>query len=152
MYTREEISRQKQAFWTAFGRYMQPVLSAEGIPVSWLNYKTGIGGIHFKMDVERDHAVIMILLSHSDVMVRQSHYHQLVQLKGLLQDALGETDWTWQLDDPLMDGKMTSRISKSLYGVNIHKESDWAAIISFLKPRMIALDEFWSMVKHTFEN
>ncbi|WP_315816119.1 DUF4268 domain-containing protein [Paraflavitalea speifideaquila] len=72
MYTREDISRQKQAFWTAFGRYMQPVLSAEGMPVSWLNYKTGVGGIHFKMDVERDHAVIMILLSHSDSMVKHS--------------------------------------------------------------------------------
>ncbi|PZR08331.1 MAG: DUF4268 domain-containing protein, partial [Flavobacterium psychrophilum] len=66
MYTREEISKQKQAFWTAFGKYMRPVLSADGLPVSWLNYKTGVPGISFKMDADRDHAVIMILLSNSN--------------------------------------------------------------------------------------
>ena len=29
MYTKQEISKQKQAFWTAFGRYMKPVASAD---------------------------------------------------------------------------------------------------------------------------
>ena len=151
MYTREEISRQKQAFWTALGRYMQPVLSAEGLPVNWLNYKTGIGGINFKMEVERDHAVIMILLSHSNAGVQQSHYDQLIRLKGMLQDSLGEDDWIWQQAEMEMAGKRQSSISKTLKGVNIHNQPDWAAIISFLKPRIIALDEFWSMAKHSFE-
>jgi hypothetical protein len=41
MYTKQEISKQKQAFWTAFGKYMKPVLSADGEEISWLNYKTG---------------------------------------------------------------------------------------------------------------
>ena len=29
MYTKQEISKQKQAFWTAFGRDMKPVASAD---------------------------------------------------------------------------------------------------------------------------
>lgn len=152
MYTREEVSRQKQAFWSAFGKYMQPVLPAEGQPVSWMNYKTGVGGIHIKMDADRDHAVIMILLSHSDPAVRQLHYDQFIQLKNMLYNTLGEDDWVWQLEAMDAHGKQIGSISKTLTGVNIHNQSDWAAIISFLKPRLIALDAFWSMAKYSFEN
>ncbi len=150
MYTREEISKQKQAFWTAFGKYMQPVLSAEGQSVSWLNYKTGIAGIHFKMDADRDHAVIKIQLSNNDPATRQLQYEQLLQLKAILNDALGEDDWIWQPVEQDEYGKTISTISKMIGGVNIHQQADWAAIISFLKPRLIALDEFWSMVKESF--
>jgi hypothetical protein len=151
MYTRDEISKQKQAFWTAFGRYMQPVLSAEGEPVSWLNYKTGVAGIHFKMDADRDHAVIMIQLSHSDDGTRQLQYTQFLSLKPMLYEALGEEDWVWQQATQDPQGKPISSISKTITGVNIHQQSDWATIISFLKPRVIALDEFWSMARYSFE-
>lgn len=151
MYTRDEISRLRQAFWTAFGKYMQPVLSAEGLPVSWLNYKTGIGGIHFKMDADRDHAMIMILLSHSHAEVQQSHYDQFLQLKALLEDSLGEEDWVWKPASMDTAAKTTSSISKALSGVNVLNQSDWPSIISFLKPRIIGLDAFWYMAKDAFE-
>jgi hypothetical protein len=32
------------------------------------------------------------------------------------------------------------------------KRDDWPAIISFLKPRIIALDAFWSQAKYGFED
>lgn len=151
MYTREEVSRIKQAFWTAFGKYLQPVLSAEGTKVSWLNYKTGISGISFKMDADREQAMILILLSHSDNEIRQAHYDQFIQLKSLLQDTLGEDDWQWQPDSHFIPGKTTCTISKTLLNVNVLNQQDWPTIISFLKPRIIALDEFWSMAKQAFE-
>jgi len=34
--------------------------------------------------------------------------------------------------------------------VNIFDTNAWPAIISFLKPRIIALDKFWSLVKDGF--
>ncbi|NML21692.1 DUF4268 domain-containing protein [Pseudoflavitalea sp. G-6-1-2] len=150
MYTREEISKIKQAFWTAFGRYMQPVMSAEGLPVNWINYRTGVNGIHFKMDAEREYAEIMISLSNKRELLL-SHYDQLLQLKAILEETLGEDDWIWQRPDADEHGKQTITISKGIADVNVLRESDWPAIISFLKPRLIALDEFWSMVKPSFE-
>jgi Domain of unknown function (DUF4268) len=62
MYTKQEISRHKQAFWTAFGQYMKPVLSADGEKISWLNYKTGNRYIHFKMDADSRQARIAVLI------------------------------------------------------------------------------------------
>jgi hypothetical protein len=132
MYTKQEISKQKQAFWTAFGRYMKPVLSAEGEAISWLNYKTGNKQVSFKMEVDTREAEISIVLHDP------AYYGRFVQLKGVLFAELGEEDWTWA---------PRSHIAKRLTGVNIFKNEDWPAIISFLKPRIIALDSFWSLVK-----
>jgi hypothetical protein len=149
MYTQQEISKQKQAFWTAFGKYMQPILSAEGLPVTWTNYKTGVQGIQFKMDADHQHVSIAISLM--DSTQRQTFYNHLVRLKGMLEEALGEKDWNWQ---PAHEeyGKTISVISKQLIGVSIHRQEDWPAMISFLKPRIIALDEFWSTAKYSFES
>ena len=42
MYSKQELSRIREEFWTSFGRYMQPILSADGEKVNWVNYKTGM--------------------------------------------------------------------------------------------------------------
>ncbi len=150
MYTKQEASKQKQAFWTAFGQYMQPILSAEGLKANWINYKTGVTGIHFKMDVDNTHATIAIVFSHSDADIQAAHYGQLTQLKAMLQQALGE-EWLWQ---PMITdeyGKTISRVGTTLQGVNIYRNEDWPTLISFFKPRIIALDAFWSDARYGFE-
>lgn len=151
MYTREEISKIKQTFWAAFGSYMKPIQSAGGLPVTWLNYKTGVNGISFKMDADRDHAIILISLSHKNPETRQSHYQQFIRLQPMLWDALKEDDWIWKENETDWFGKTTSSISKLLENVNVLKQSDWPEIISFLKPRIMALDEFWAITKPAFE-
>ena len=60
MYNRNEHAKIKQEFWTSFGRYMMLVQSAGIEKVNWVNYKTGIKGVFFKMDVGISEAVIAI--------------------------------------------------------------------------------------------
>ena len=150
MYIRQEISKQKQAFWTAFGQYMQPVLSAEGLPVNWINYKTGVAGINFRMDADNMHASISIVLSNKDKQVQEAHYEQLVQLKTILRNAIGE-DWLWQPTVQDEYGKTMSRVGKTLSPININNSEDWPTLISFFKPHIMALDAFWSEVKYGFQ-
>ncbi|MBS1663742.1 MAG: DUF4268 domain-containing protein [Bacteroidetes bacterium] len=150
MYTKQEISRQKQAFWTAFGKYMKPVLSADFEEISWLNYKTGNKHIGFRMDVDSRRAVVSIVLDHPDGAVRRLHYERFGQLRGILSESLGEDDWTWQWDGVDEHGRGIGVIYKELGGVNIFRGEDWPAIISFLKPRIMGLDGFWGMVKYEF--
>ena len=151
MYTKEEVSRQKQAFWTTFGRYMQPVLSAEGTVVGWLNYKTGIPGVQFKMEADHKQVSIAIVLSHKDDVLRAAQYEKLTELKSMLEDELGGEGWQWQQHATDEWGKTVSAVRKELTGVNIHRKEDWPAMISFLKERLIALDAFWSMARYGFE-
>jgi hypothetical protein len=152
MYTKHEISKQKQAFWTAFGRYMKPVLSADGEDISWLNFKTDNKQVSFKMDVDSRRAILSVIMDHPDPGTRELYFDRFVQLKDIFYETLGEEDWTWQSIGTDEHGRSISAIHQQLTGVNIFRNEDWPAIISFLKPRIIALDAFWSMVRYQFSN
>ena len=152
MYTKKEISKQKQAFWTAFGRYMKPVLSADSEEISWLNFKTGNKQVSIKMDVDSRQAYIAIVCHHPDPDRQHLYFDRFVQLKDIFYETLGEEDWTWQSIGTDEHGRSISTIHKELTGVNIFHNEDWPAIISFLKPRIIAMDAFWNMVRYPFSN
>lgn len=152
MYTKQEISKQKQAFWTAFGRYMKPILSADGDEISWLNYKTGNKHVGFRMDVDSRRAIISIVMDHPDPEMRQLFFNRFLQMKDIFYDEMGEMDWVWQSEVTDEHGRSVSTIYKQQNGVNIFRNEDWPAIISFLKPRIIALDGYWSMVKYQFSS
>jgi len=152
MYTKQEISKQKQAFWTAFGRYMKPVLSADGEAIGWLNYKTGNKYVHFRMDVDRRRAILSVVLDPPDAGMRHVYFERFLGLRGIFEETVGEADWTWRAMEADEHGRDVGLVTKELVGVNIFRAEDWPAIISFLKPRIIALDEFWSVARHQFSN
>jgi hypothetical protein len=150
MYSKQEASLVRKNFWTSFGQYMRPLPGADGEPVNWLNYKTGIRQIYFRMDADKEKASIAIELRHTDPLQQQYYFEQLGQLRTLLEEETGE-EWDWQLLQKDEDGNMVSRIGTTLSSVNIFNTNDWPAIISFLKPRMLALDRFWNMIKDSLE-
>jgi hypothetical protein len=150
MYSRQEASQLKKEFWTAFGQYMQPILSADGEKVNWINYKTGEKDIYFRMDADNKKATIAIELSHKDAGLRPLYFDQFKELKHLLKAELNE-EWIWQENAVDQYGKQSSRIYTELSGINLFNKADWPQLISFFKPRLIALDAFWSNVKYQFE-
>lgn len=151
MYSRQEASQLRQQFWTAFGQYMSPIVSAEGEKVNWINYKTGEKNIAFRMHTDNKNANIAIELNHKDADIQKIYFEQLLQFKNLFDEAVKE-EWNWQLHSHDEHGKMISRVYKEKTGVSIFKKEDWPELISFFKPRIIALDEFWSQVKYAFES
>lgn len=150
MYTREQTSQLRQEFWTTFGQYMSPVLSAEGGKINWLNYKTGIKHVHFKMDADKKSARIAIEISHPDIGIQELFFNQFEEFSLLLKDSLQE-DWEWQLHCADEYGKTVTRIEKVKHNVNVFNKENWPELIAFFKPRIIALDEFWVNVKEGFE-
>ena len=150
MYSRQEASQLRQEFWTAFGQYMQPILSAEGEKLNWINYKTGEKHIYFKMQADNKKSVIGIEISHPDPGVQQLYFDQFQELKKFLI-AETEEEWDWLLHTYDETGRQVSRIGTTLAPVSIFKRDEWPALISFFKPRIMALDAFWSNVKYSFE-
>jgi hypothetical protein len=150
MFTREESSRIREEFWTTFGKYMSPILSAEGISINWVNYHTRLKDVHFRMDAGKKSAAISISMEHRDPEIQELYFAQFQELKTLLHDALQE-EWEWQLRQPMADGKVVSRIYKELSGVSVFSKDHWPELISFFKPRIIALDSFWEDAKYSFE-
>lgn len=150
MYSKDEASQIRQAFWTTFGQYIAPQLSADGLKINWVNYKTGIKYLYFKMDADKHSATIEILIAHPDVGIQELFFEQFIELRTMLKSSLNE-EWQWALNDRDESGKTTSRIYKQLNGVSIYNRNEWPELISFFKPRIIALDEFWSVGQYSFE-
>lgn len=149
MYTRQQASEIRRNFWTRFGQYMRPIPGAEGELINWLNYKTGVKHLYFRMDADRNEAGVSVEITHPDPDERKEFYKRLIAVNTIFNEITGE-DWSWQETAADDHGREISRISKTLTGVNIFKTEDWPAIISFLKPRIQALDQFWYQVKDHF--
>jgi hypothetical protein len=128
---------------------MQPVPSADGSRVNWSNYKTGAKHIYFRLQAEKHMASVAIELANPSTDIQARQFAQLLRLKSMLGELTGE-DWHWVADRRDENGKTISRIYMELAGVNVFNEADWPRIISFLKPRIIALDSFWYDVREMF--
>lgn len=150
MYTREQASQLRQAFWTVFGQYIAPQPSAEGLKINWINYDTGYKNVNFRMNADKSKATIAIELTHPDAEIQAYFFEQFVALKKVLKGYMQE-EWEWRLHATGEDNKIISKIYKEISPVNVFDRDDWPKIISFLKPRIVALDEFWSDAKYTFE-
>jgi len=150
LYSKEQATQLKQAFWTTFGQYIAPHPSADGLKINWINYKTGVKHLHFKMHADNKAAYIAIEISHPDSSMQELVFEQFRELRKVFEEQMG-ADWEWDLHTADEYGKTVSRICKRLEGVSIFKKEDWPALISFFKPRMIALDEFWSVAQYSFD-
>ena len=150
VYSKAETTQLRQAFWTAFGQYMAPVPAAEGGPTHWINYKTGLKHVYFRMQADNRQATIAIELTHPDAGIRELFFEQFREVKTVLHEALGE-DWTWDPAATDAHGQPLARIYRELRPVNLFDQNDWPALISFFKPRMIALDAFWADAQWSFE-
>jgi len=150
LYSKDEASQIRQAFWTAFGQYIAPQLSADGLRINWINYKTGIKHLSFKMQTGNRLAYIAIEISHPDAEIQDLMFEQFKELKTVLNSNLSE-EWEWELHTLDENNKLVSRIIKTLPSASIFNRNDWPALISFFKPRIIALDEFWSVAQYSFE-
>jgi len=151
MYSPAESSKIRQDFWTVFGQYMKPVPSAQGFRINWQNYKTGIKDVYFRMKTERDFVSIGIEITHRDEEMQQLYFEQFEEFRKLLDAELQES-WDWELHQFDDLGKIVSRIQKVKKGLNVYDQNDWPEIITFLKPRVIALDAFWANIKPAFED
>ena len=150
MYKKHEASKIREEFWTVFGQYMSPQLSADGERINWINYKTGEKYIQFRLSAGNKSAAISIDILHPDAAVRSLYFAQFEQLKKIFTTYFDEA-WQWQQSAVDDNDRPVSRIYTTLDNVNLLRREDWPAIISFFKPRLIALDAFWGNVRYSFE-
>jgi hypothetical protein len=149
LYSKDEVAKLKQEFWTTFGQYMALETSSEGMRVNWINYKTGVKHLYFKMEADGKKVRIGIEINHPDSSLQELLFEQFKEFKTILNGYLNE-DWNWELHINDDNGKLVSRISITSHGISIFKKEDWPLLISFLKPRLIALDSFWNDAKDSF--
>lgn len=137
MYTKEEASAVRTKFWTTLGKYLKPIPSASGQSINWINYKTGINQIRVKADAENGFAFVVV-----EINGEQS-------TRDLIIETFERLDFSWNTDTITLkdewndSGKQVHQIITNLEDVSVFKETDWPAIISFIKSNLLAFDEFW---------
>ena len=77
-------------------------------------------------------------------------FEQFKEFKAVLEAEL-EEEWIWDELSYDENGKATARIYTEIKGVSVFKREDWPELISFFKPRIIALDSFWSSAQYGFD-
>lgn len=150
MYSRDEVKKLRETFWTKFGQFMSLHPSNDGTRINWVNYKTGIKHLTFKMDADRSEVRIAIQWSQPDRGIQKLMEEQFIQYRQIMHDLLGDA-WIWDMDAIDEYGKPVSRIYQRLSGKDILDQEDWPDIVDFLKPRLLAMDEFWSYAKYGFD-
>lgn len=150
MYTKEEAAALKKEFWSKLRDELAGQRSADGKKVTWVNYKTGVRDIYFRMHADKKEAAISIDIAHADLGIQELFYEQFLEFKTYLHNILGE-EWIWAPQIQNAYGQSISTIYKPLVGVNVFNKKDWNKIIKFLKPRIVALDEFWCDAMDNFE-
>lgn len=150
MYTREEASRTRQEFWTTFGKYLNPVPSSEGLRINWINYHTRVKDVYFRMHAGNKTASVAISIEHNDASIRDVYFDQFLELKTLLHQELGE-EWVWKRKTTDESGRPVARIEQVILDVSVFNRDQWPELISFFKPRIIALDAFWENARYSFD-
>jgi hypothetical protein len=150
MNSKQQPALVRQQFWTIFGQYMRPILSASGEKINWVNYKTGIKFIRINLHCASGEALVALELSNPEEAIRHWQFDQLVLFKKQFQQLCG-AEWLWQKEVSGQDGKGISTISANIANVHILNQSDWPQMISFFKEKLIALDEFWNAYQFALE-
>jgi len=142
MYSKEYKSEMKKLFYTSFGKYMSKNKSINDTKIKWLNYKTNIKDLYFKIDCNENYTKILIDIQHNDDEIRKLFFAQFLELEKLFIKTMGEK-WIWESEYLNFYGQKSSQISKNLKKVNIYDKKTWVSSFKFLEKRFIKIDEFW---------
>jgi hypothetical protein len=103
------------------------------------------------MEVDKKSASISIQITHPDDLFKELYYDKFESFRQFLHDGLGE-EWSWEKEFRDEQGRIIPKIYKSINGVNLYDKNTWPEIISFLKSRILLLDEVWNDIKDAFED
>lgn len=150
MFTKEQVQAIRTAFWTSLGRKMRKRLTADGRSIKWLNYKTGVKDLYFRMEADKKTARFCIDLQHSDSGIRALFYEQFEQFKSMLEGEVGQA-FIWEEKYYLFGNKEISRIYIEKQGLNMFLEENWDELHEFFMPIFFKVDSFWCDVNDVFK-
>ena len=145
MYSAQEAAAIKEEFWTKLGQYLSPIPSANGQKINWINYKTGVKTIRFKMDALSKEAFVGV-----DIIAEEALRLKLFDVfKKFKKQFPAGYEWAEYCEDEF--GRVLSRIFIEKENVSVFRKNDWPELIQFFKEQVLAWDVFWQENKDFFE-
>ena len=150
MWSKEEAKKRRIKFFTNFGIYMKKSIPKYGEKIRWVNYRTGVSSIKFKIEAKKGYSRVCIDINNKDEGVREVFFEQFEELKTILHSTMDELNWVKK--HRIDSGLYISRIYTELKGPSINQESEWGQIYRFLEKNMCALHEFWELSQDVFKD
>lgn len=150
MYGKEEAKELKTLFWTSFGKYMRKHATEYGSKIHWVNYKTGVKDIYFRLKADKKTASISVDLQHGDPGIRELFFEQFLETRTVFHDLTG-SEWNWQANYTDQYEKEMSRIYLEIEHVNMYNKDTWESIFLFFEKYLLGLDEYWGEFKELFK-
>ena len=151
MFSKAEARERRQAFWTTFGVYMRKHKPTNHPKTKWVNYRTGVRDLYFRLVADGRKAQVCIELQHKDEGIRALFYEQWKELRRVFESITSE-EWTWveEVYDP-ETYRTLSRIYVEKEGLNHFVKEDWTELFQFFEKHMVPLDEFWGEFQEVFK-
>ena len=151
MFSKAEAKERRQAFWTTFAVYMRKHKPTNHPKTKWVNYRTGVRDLYFRLNTNGRKAQVCIDLQHNDEGIRVLFYEQWLELRKVFESIAG-SEWKWEADVYDAETYQTlSRISVETEGLNYFNKEDWSALFQFFEKHMVPLDEFWGEFQEVFK-
>ena len=148
MFSRDEARAWNERFFTLYGTYMrrhQP--QAEGAR-QWLNYRTGVKNLFFRIEATGKEALAAIDIQHADEGIRQLFFDQFLEFRKALESHTGPL--IWDTSYTLPNGRLIARIYQKQEGVSLYSEEDWHRIFPFFEQYLLGFDAFWADFREAF--
>jgi hypothetical protein len=143
MFSKEEAKRLIKLFWTSYGKFMGKHQSFLGKNIKWVNYKTGVKDVYFRLRADSKKAEIAIEIQHKDDGIRELFFDQFLELKTVFTSMVGE--WIWEKNIYNEQGIQISKIYLPYpERANVYDQNTWAGCFKFFEENIVSLDEFWS--------
>lgn len=151
MYTKEELKELKLQFWAGFKAFVQNHPDPEIRRKRWLLNDTGVSGVAFRFDFDRENACVMIELQHKNEARRLRTFEILEQYKVVMEEGFQDgLNWEFyhKRDD---NGQEVCRIYHSLENIDFHQPNHWPEVYAFFTENMPKLEENFLMVKEVLK-
>ncbi len=151
MYTKDELKELKLKFWAGFKEFSQNHPDPGLRRNRWLLNETGVNGVVFRFDSERERAMVMIELQHKNEARRLKTFEILERYKVVLEEGFNKgLHWEFyhQRED---NGQEVCRIFTQLRNVDFHRQNQWPEIYAFFSENMIRLEDNFLMLKEVLK-
>lgn len=151
VYTKEELNELNLRFWAEFRQFVQNHPDPYIRRKRWLLNDTGINGIAFRFDFDRQNAYVMIELQHKNEERRLTSFEILERYKVVLEEGFPD-GLQWEFYHKRVDnGQEVCRIYHSLAKVDFHRQNQWPDVFAFFATNMLKLEENFLMVKEVLK-
>ena len=151
MYTKEELKELKIKFWAGFKEFIQNHDNPELHRKRWLLNDTGVSGVAFRFDFDRETAFVMIELLHKNEARRLRTFEILEQYKVVVEEGFHD-GLHWEFYHKREDNRQeVCRIFTMLEGVDFHRQNQWTEVYRFFAENMPKLEENFLMVKEVLK-